>query len=379
MRILMTSGIFPPDIGGPASYVPKMAKALTARGHQVTVVCLSDRLDHQDASAYPFLVVRIWRNGFKPYRILKTIATIRSIAKSVDVVFANTLPTESAIGALLARRPVVHKIVGDYAWETARNKGWFNGSIDEYQSAQKSILLKLLDVYIKKPLNWATHLFAPSEYLAQIVRGWGNYKTVSVVYNAVQLPPPSTLNVQTSDQRVHLITICRLVSWKGVDEILTLLPQFPQTVLTIVGEGPEREKLEHITEKLNLKDRVRFAGHLSNAETMQMLQTADIFLLNSTYEGLPHVVLEAMFYKKTVICNDAGGCREVVRHMDTGFLMQKNTPDRSLSDALKLVLSNEVMREKMAANGYNAVHDSFTFDHMVSKTEIILENAKGCN
>ena len=48
MKLLIVTGIFPPDRGGPASYVPRIAAALAARGHRVRVICLSDRLDHDD-------------------------------------------------------------------------------------------------------------------------------------------------------------------------------------------------------------------------------------------------------------------------------------------------------------------------------------------
>ena len=60
LRVLMITGIFPPDIGGPATYVPTMASELVERGHKVSVVTLSDRLDHNDRS-YNFPVHRIRR------------------------------------------------------------------------------------------------------------------------------------------------------------------------------------------------------------------------------------------------------------------------------------------------------------------------------
>src|SRR5882724_12989439 len=71
MKILIVTGIFPPDPGGPASYVPRIAKALGQRGHSVEVVCLSDRMDHDD-SGYTFRVRRIRRGLFWPFRVLLT-------------------------------------------------------------------------------------------------------------------------------------------------------------------------------------------------------------------------------------------------------------------------------------------------------------------
>src|SRR5438034_11554761 len=75
MNVLMITGIFPPDIGGPATYVPTMASELVKRGHKITVVTLSDRLDHDDGS-YNFPVHRIRRGLFKPLRFLRTVPGI---------------------------------------------------------------------------------------------------------------------------------------------------------------------------------------------------------------------------------------------------------------------------------------------------------------
>ena len=75
MNVLVITGIFPPDIGGPASYVPLMSSELVRRGHKVSVITLSDSLENDDRS-YSFSVLRIQRSIFKPWRFLRTIAAI---------------------------------------------------------------------------------------------------------------------------------------------------------------------------------------------------------------------------------------------------------------------------------------------------------------
>ncbi len=75
MRVLIVSGIFPPDRGGPASHVPRMAEALAKRGHSVEVVCLSDRVVG-DGTSDPVPVHRIRRDQFWPLRIGHTVFVI---------------------------------------------------------------------------------------------------------------------------------------------------------------------------------------------------------------------------------------------------------------------------------------------------------------
>ncbi len=79
----------------------------------------------------------------------------------------NGLGAESALAALLAGRPTVHKIVGDYAWERAVGRKWFCGTIDEYQAIPKSLMLRVLDLIRTIPLKLARRIIVPSQYLGR--------------------------------------------------------------------------------------------------------------------------------------------------------------------------------------------------------------------
>lgn len=246
LKILITSGIFPPDIGGPASYVPKIAGELSNYGHHVDVVCLTEDVHYDDHDNYNFKIHRIKRSHFKPWRVLKTMYKIYSLAKSKDVVFANTLSLESSMGAILARKPIIHKIVGDYAWENARNKGWYNDTIDDYQVHQKSIKLKALDLYFKFGFKYANALFTPSEYLNKIVNGWKVNQNVQTIYNSVRRPDLVANADENEQDYIHLVTVCRLVPWKHVDEIIHVLKDFENIKLYIVGDGPLKDDLKKL-------------------------------------------------------------------------------------------------------------------------------------
>ena len=100
MRILVVTGIFPPDRGGPASYVPKVAAALVCRGHHVEVICLSDNVRRADAD-HSFLVRRIRRGQFWPLRVVATTFAIWRAVRPHDLLFVNGLGFESAVAAFL--------------------------------------------------------------------------------------------------------------------------------------------------------------------------------------------------------------------------------------------------------------------------------------
>src|ERR671911_232041 len=94
INILIVTGIFPPDIGGPATYVPAMGSELVKRGHKITVVTLSDTLDHDDRP-YSFPVYRIRRSIFKPLRFLFTVLRILREGRSAQVLYVNGLYLEA--------------------------------------------------------------------------------------------------------------------------------------------------------------------------------------------------------------------------------------------------------------------------------------------
>jgi glycosyltransferase involved in cell wall biosynthesis len=85
-----------------------------------------------------------------------------------------------------------------------------------------------------------------------------------------------------------------------------------QCDLLIVGDGPERENLERLVAEYNLQMRVHFTGSLSHEAVIAALKTADLFVLNSIYEGLPHVLLEALAVGLPIVATRIGGTPEVV-------------------------------------------------------------------
>lgn len=372
MNIVIITGIFPPDIGGPASSVPKIATELTRRGHAVQVICLSDSLDHDD-SGYPFPVIRLRRGLFKPWRILKTIWTIRKAAKHSDLVYVNGLAFEAALAARSASVPMVHKVVGDYAWERAQSRGWFSGTLIEYQSHSKGLLLRLIDWVRTFPLQLADKIIVPSNYLKRIVIGWGiNDQKIEVVYNAVeQFSGDAVTPMLPYSPLKTVMTICRLIPLKKVDGLIRVLPRLPDVRLVVAGDGPMRQELEYLAQQLRVTERVIFLGQVPKEHVSAYLQHSDCFVLNSIHEGLPHVVLEAMQAGVPVVATDVGGTGEVIEHGVSGLLIQPGD-DIALRDALRRVLDNPSQAEAFRQTARKRLAAKFSYSQMIRRTEEVL-------
>ena len=374
MNILFVTGIFPPDHGGPASYVPRMAAALAARGDQVEVICLSDSLDHDD-SARPFKVTRLPRRTFWPLRIAKTVFTVWRAARRNALVFIHGLASESAIGAALAGRATVHKVVGDYAWERAVGRGIFSATIDEYQTSPKNLTLQFFDFIRTFPQRWARQIIVPSQYLKRLATGWGiDPEKIRVIYNAAPPAAESSAPALPEWSGRTLLTICRLVPWKCVDALIRRLPHLPDTRLVIAGEGRLRKDLAALAETLGVTARVIFLGHIPSSAVRETLRQADAFVLNSTYEGLPHVVLEAMSAGLPVIATNAGGTGEVVENEITGLLIPVGD-EAALQTAIERLWNDADLRQKLTTTASERLAAHFDFNAMVEATAATLRAA----
>jgi glycosyltransferase involved in cell wall biosynthesis len=369
MNVLMVTGIFPPDIGGPATYVPTMSSELVKRGHKLTIVTLSDRLDHDDRS-YNFPVHRIRRRLFKPLRFLFTVLGILLEGRSAQVLYVNGLYLEAVIANFILRKPMMQKIVGDWAWERAMNKGWVDDSFEEFQRRKYGLKLEFLKTLRTFCARRADTVIVPSQYLASAVTHWGVSETkTSVIYNAVELPLPISSAIPLST-RFKVVTAGRLVPWKQIDCLIEALCDCDEAGLVIVGEGPERSRLEALARQRQLADRVYFAGERSKQETAALMAACDLFVLNSTYEGFPHVVLEAMGVGLPVVATAVGGTPEIVGD-GNGVLIAPNANGLLSKTLLKLAFSS-AERQRLA-KGAKHTMQGFRRSAMIEQTEAALQ------
>jgi len=371
--ILFTTAIFPPDIGGPASYIPIIAREFSNLGIDVKVITLSEKDSYEFDKSCNFKVIRINRKIKKPLRDLMVINTIMRESKNVDLIFSNTLAFESVIAAKIINKPVIQKVVGDLAWERARFSGRYLKSIDEYQ-IDKNLCLKskLTNIYRNIGIKLSSHIITPSNYLKRIVASWGYpEEKIDVVYNAIEIP--RIKKVVKNNSKFRLITVCRMVPWKGVDKILEAVAKIRDLEFIAIGDGEYLEYYKKLSKKLKIGDRVTFLGRLSRKETLEEIAKSDLFILNSSYEGLPHVVIESFNCKVPVIASKVGGTPEIVVDNESGYLFEYNNVDEIVKKILK-IKNNQEETKKLVNNSQNILQN-FRLEKMVKDTLNVIENS----
>lgn len=387
MRILVVSNLFPPDIGGPATYVPKIAAELGARGHRVSVVggAPPDYVPGSDAPR-PYPVRRISRALPLPRRLLTAFVTLIGMARDADALYVQGLSGPEMVAVFVARllgKPVALKIVGDNAWEYAIRKGLTSDGIDAFQTAQYPLRLRVVRALVHSYARLVTRLIVPSEYLAGIVRGWGvPAERVVVIRNALTTPSvdlaerssrQSELKRELGINGALLVTSARLYPWKNLDFLIDLVPSLPAGItLAIVGGGPDHTALAERARRLDLADRVRITGSVGHDEVQRYLRAADVFVLNTRYEGLSHVMLEAMAAGVPVVASAVGGNPEVITSGENGLLVPLND-GAAITEAIGRLLADGALRQRLTQRAAQDVR-SYRWDTLVERTTAALES-----
>ncbi|MGH1489343.1 MAG: glycosyltransferase [Acidimicrobiales bacterium] len=174
---------------------------------------------------------------------------------------------------------------------------------------------------------------------------------------------PATLTpVNHQGQAKMLMFVGRVVEQKGLgilfDSLERLASEAPDLQLTVVGDGPDRKKLEQRAKDRGLGDRVHFVGSKSQAEVAELLRTADIFVLPSYAEGVPVVVMEALGTGLPVVASFVGGMAELVDDGATGFLVRPGDPVQ-LADRIGKLVADPALRTKLGTAGRDKVVAEF--------------------
>lgn len=369
-RLLIASGIFHPEAGGPATYLHELLPALQAQGWEIQVITYGDGA----STGYPYPLTRIPRRSL-PLRLAHYARAARPLLRWADLVYVHTLGLPLSGGSA----PRVLKIVGDQAWERAIRRGWIapTEDIDDFQISAYGPVTGLQRAARSREVRSMDRVIVPSNYLKRMVVGWDvNPARVRVIYNALPADTPTSA-LSPTEARAHLglgdgpllLTAARLHPWKGVDHLIAALEHTPAVRLLVAGDGPMRAPLESQAMRLGVHHRVTFLGHVPREQLARYRKAADYMVLYSGYEGLSHTLLESLREGTPVIASDKGGNPEVVNHDVNGLLVPYVDVEALIATLRQAFQPGK--RDALAANA-SVGSDRFEFAHMVDETEMAL-------
>ena len=381
-NILIATGIFPPDIGGPATYVNTLLKELPKRNFDVKVITYVNKNQGINNNLGYDEIFRINRNQNILLRYFKYFLQVWKLIFWADVVYIQG-PVSAGIPASLACRlrgkKYYLKIVGDYAWEQGKQKYGVNENLDDFQAKEYGWQVTLIKFFQEQTAKNAKKIIVPSNYLKSIVLQWGvDADKINVIYNSVrkaEIPKnKSALRERLGVSGDVIISVGRFVPWKGFDVLIDIMPELlkinPNFRLYIVGEGPELNNYQLQITNCKLQNSVKLLGGLEQKKLWKHMKASDFFVLNTGYEGLPHIIIEAMYLELPVITTDVGGNVEVVKPGDNGLLVEYNNREQ-IKNAILEIWKNKEARQEMVENGKKDL-EKFSVKNMIDSLVKIL-------
>jgi glycosyltransferase involved in cell wall biosynthesis len=365
MRIVFLTGIWPPDVGGPATHGPELSRFLLERGHEVTVITMGDG----EPAVRPCEVVVVSRAQRFPVRYGRVATLAARRARSADVVYATATYAAASFASSVTRTPLVAKLVSDPAYERARRYGLFDGTLEEFQHPC-SRRVEALKRARTQALRRARAIVVPSAYLAAIAGRWGlQASRLSVLPN----PVPEIDVTRAPLEPGTFVFVGRLTRQKALEVAIDAVGQVPPARLIVIGDGPDRERLEALAGASGAAGRIEFRGSLPRPDALAVVAGAEAALLTSAWENFPHSAVEALAVGVPVVSTAVGGVPEIVRDEVNGLLVKVGDADAAAGAMLR-ILREDGLRQRLAGAARPSVAN-LSVERVYGRLSSVLEAA----
>lgn len=378
MKILHVNEFWSPR-AGPEQYLVDICTALNQLGHENVIVYgikKEDTIDDPRIKSYHFPSIFPSATEILPYKRKKVCKEFAALInkENPDIIFFHAIWNPFLVDIAVALKPTIRKALdyrifcpGALRYRYLTNtictakpglKCWFYANVGgcgvrlpHHRLAR--LIMRKVDVEINKKVH---RMIAVSEYVAkELILSGIDEKRIVVNLNFKDINN-SEVNYQSMGK--NILYVGRLERTKGIDFLIRAMKLLDREChLDIIGVGRMRKKLEQLTHNLQLSNRVRFLGWISNVELREYYKKAQVFVLPSVWpEPLGIVILEAMANSVSVVASGVGGIKEMVKEGETGFLV-KPKDVRELAHKIKNLLDNSELRKKIGENGKRFIQE----------------------
>lgn len=371
MRILAVSHEYPPLGGGGANAAYNLLRGFADRGCEVTLVTTGAHRVVDDKPGLKICEVQSKRSREESCSFGEMLDFLLKANIVADKLVKNAINDNTPYDIMLVffgipSGPIGYRLKKKYNIPYLIRFG--GGDVPGFQKRFTKIY-KILGPAIKVIWKNADARVANSEGLRKMALNYCDKYNFDVITNGVDtnIYKPSNNNLlQKTEDHINILFVSRLIERKGLQFIIPTLKQISEKTgktirMTIVGEGPYREKLEEITRMSEADSIVLFAGEKRGEELIEHYQQGDIFILPSSNEGMPNVVLEAMACGLPIIMTPCQGSEELVN--ENGVISEIDNFNMAL---IKLITDDD-LREKCGAKSRERAQEYFSWNSVIDK------------
>lgn len=375
MKILIVSDLYKPVINGVVTSIVNLRSGLESLGHEVRVLTLSGskKSYYEDGVYYigSLDADRIYPNIRLSMRNVKWEK--RDILHwEPDIIHTQNEFCTFYIAKKIAKNtaiPIVHTyhtVYGDYT---------------HYFFKSKKLGVRVVVLCTKLLSRNVTCIVAPTQKIYKILNSYGVACPVHTIPSGIFLEKfyrkssdeemyevRSKLNIP--DDHLILLSVSRLGREKNLDELIGFMNDLQERKITlvIVGDGPEKKRLERMTEKDGLTDTVKFAGMVSPKKVAMYYQMSDLFVSASTSEAQGLTYIEALATGTPILCKKDDCLNGVLNEAKNGYLFRN---EREFFYKLDMFIRNE-NKEEMYSNATDTVK-KYSKESFVSSMENLYE------
>lgn len=206
--------------------------------------------------------------------------------------------------------------------------------------------------YLKTDALRAKKVRVVNRHMAQLLGQWGLPVSKIEMIPSFYLDAEMLHRVGRPPMAYDVVCAARLVRNKGLKSVIDAVATLPACRLLLIGDGPERASLEAYVARKNLSGSVTFTGWLpTQAAVLEAMRSARVFVMSSTSEGGPRVLLEAMACGMPVISTRVGIAPDVISDGKNGILYSGSSAE--LAGHIRFLLENDTLRETMGKEAVN--------------------------
>lgn len=315
MNILLATGIYPPAIGGPATYARQLAAALTDAGHAVSV--LTYDCGERAGERWPVFSVK---KGLLFVRWCRYALALKRLGKDVDIVYAlSSVSCGIPLSLAGLKTPrLILRLGGDFFWERYTDRGG-SLSLREWYASRASCLWKRVMGLILRSFD---ALVFSTDFQRTLYQEQYDRLPPSLVIENARAPASPRLHERHTPLR--LLSFGRFVPFKNLSSLIRAMPSLDAT-LTLAGDGPQAPALRRLVASLRLESTVTFLPPQSGADAAQLFSDHDLLVVPSITDISPNAALEAVSQGLPVLLSHDTGLSD---DLSTGMVKARlRSPD----------------------------------------------------